>query len=239
MDNDSSISPASALDVSKTYTLLLVDDHAIVRQGLAALLAREPMWRVTSEAGTYEEALAAALAVPPPDGIVLDLSLRDRNGLDWIHEARQKGYAGKILVLSMHDETLYAGKVLAAGAQGYVMKDQAEETLLSALQTVFSGKSHLSPAIAALLADTADPSDAEKPAIGFAALTPREREILYAIGSQLTTREIAGKFGLSGRTVDVHRVNIRRKLECSSFAELLAKAMQYKRSEDGIPPSAV
>ena len=220
------------------HTLLLVDDHAIVRQGLAALLANDPDWRVAAEAGTYEDALAAALSDPPPEGVVLDLSLRDRSGLDWIREARRAGYAGKILVLSMHDETLYASKAIDAGAQGYVMKDQAEDTLLTALHTVFSGHNHLSPAATALLA-TGEGSDApaEKPATGIASLTAREREILYAIGGRLTTREIAEKFGLSGRTVDVHRVNIRRKLECSSFAELLAKAMSFRQSEDGLPPT--
>ena len=218
------------------HTLLLVDDHAIVRQGLAALLANDPDWRVAAEAGTYEDALAAALATPPPDGVLLDLSLRDRSGLDWIREARRSGYAGKILVLSMHDETLYAAKAIDAGAQGYVMKDQAEDTLLTALHTVFAGRLHLSPAAAALLA-TGEGADApaEKPATGIPSLTAREREILYAIGGRLTTREIAEKFGLSGRTVDVHRVNIRRKLECSSFAELLAKAMAFRQSEDGLP----
>ena len=180
------------------HTLLLVDDHAIVRQGLAALLANDPDWRVAAEAGTYEDALAAALADPPPDGVLLDLSLRDRSGLDWIRE----------------------------------------DTLLTALHTVFSGHNHLSPAAAALLA-TGEGTDApaEKPATGIASLTAREREILYAIGGRLTTREIAEKFGLSGRTVDVHRVNIRRKLECTSFAELLAKAMQFRQSEDGLPPA--
>jgi DNA-binding NarL/FixJ family response regulator len=219
------------------HTLLLVDDHAIVRQGLAALLARDDAWRVAAEAGTYEEALAAALANPPPEGVLLDLSLRDRNGLDWIREARRKGYAGKILVLSMHDETLYAAKAIDAGAQGYVMKDQAEDILLSALSDVFAGKIHLSPAAAALLeADGGESEAAGRPATGIGALTAREREILYAIGGRLTTREIAEKFGLSGRTVDVHRVNIRRKLGCTSFAELLAKAMQFKQSEDGSPP---
>ena len=113
-------------------SLLLVDDHAIVRQGLAALLARETDFSVCGEAKTYEDGLAA-LTAQAPACVVLDLSLRDRNGLDWIREARAKGYAGKILVLSMHDEALYAEKALRAGAQGYVMKDQAEDALVAAL----------------------------------------------------------------------------------------------------------
>lgn len=211
-------------------SLLLVDDHAIVRQGLAALLAREDDFIVCAEAGSYEDGLAA-LAARRPDGVVLDLSLRDRSGLDWIREARAKGYTGKILVLSMHDEAIYAEKALRAGAQGYVMKDQAEETLVAALRQVLAGRNYLSPAVADLLAGH-HAVPAEKEATGFEGLTPRESEILYAIGGGLTTRDIAEKFGLSGRTVDVHRTNIKRKLGCASLAEVLVKATAYKRAQD-------
>ncbi len=221
---------------AEKHTLLLVDDHAIVRQGLAALLAHEPDFAVSGAAGTYEEGLAV-LAGLQPAGVVLDLSLRDRSGLDWIRAARAQGYAGKILVLSMHDEALYAEKALRAGAQGYVMKDQAEETLVAALRTVFAGRTYLSPAAEALLAGHA--GGAAEDATGFASLTPRESEILYAIGGGLTTRDIAEKFGLSGRTVDVHRANIKRKLGCGSLAEVLVQAVEFKRTRDGdLPPPA-
>ncbi|MGD9611447.1 MAG: response regulator [Kiritimatiellia bacterium] len=217
-------------------SLLLVDDHAIVRQGLAALLARETDFAVAGEAGTYEDGLAA-LAALSPACVVLDLSLRDRSGLDWIRAARAKGYAGKILVLSMHDEGLYAEKALRAGAQGYVMKDQAEDALVAALRQVMAGQTYLSPAAKALLAG--HPGAAEKEADGFEGLTARETEILYAIGGGLTTRDIAEKFGLSGRTVDVHRANVKRKLGCGSLAEVLVKAMEYKRAQDAAlkPPA--
>ena len=218
------------------YSLLLVDDHAIVRQGLAALLTRECDFTIVGEAGTYAEGLAAVLSLQPA-GVVLDLSLRDQSGLDWIREARAKGYAGKILVLSMHDEDLYADKALRAGAQGYVMKDQAEETLVAALRTVLAGGTHLSPAAAALLAGSAE--SAGKAADGFAALTARESEILAAMGSGLTTRDIAEKFGLSGRTVEVHRGNIKRKLGCHSLAEMMVKAAEFRRAQDAAlqPPA--
>ncbi len=218
-------------------TLLLVDDHAIVRQGLAALLAREADFAVAGEAGTYEDGLAA-LAAAAPDAVVLDLSLRDRSGLDWIREARAKGYAGKILVLSMHDEAVYAEKALRAGAQGYVMKDQAEETLVAALRQVRAGQTYLSPAAEKLLAGGPGAVGGKEPN-GIAGLTARETEILYAIGGGLTTREIAEKFGLSGRTVDVHRANVKRKLGCSSLAEVLVHALDYKRAQDAAlqPPA--
>ena len=224
------------MSADRKTPLLLVDDHAIVRQGLAALLGREADFTVCGEAGTFEEGLAA-LAALQPGAVVLDLSLRDRSGLDWIRAARAQGYAGPILVLSMHDEGLYAEKALHAGAQGYVMKDQAEETLVAALRRIAAGQTYLSPAAEKLLA--AHPGADEKAADGFAGLTARESEILYAIGGGLTTRDVAEKFGLSGRTVDVHRVNIKRKLGCASLAEVLVKATEFKRAQDAaLKPAA-
>ncbi|NCA83314.1 MAG: response regulator transcription factor [Opitutae bacterium] len=225
------------METAGKTTLLLVDDHAIVRQGLAALLAREADFAICAEAGTYEDGLAA-LRAHRPGCVVLDLSLRDRSGLEWIREVRAQGYAGHILVLSMHDESLYAEKALRAGAQGYVMKDQAEEALVAALRAVVAGQTYLSPAAEALLAGHS--GGAEKEADGFAGLTARESEILCAIGGGLTTRDIAEKFGLSGRTVDAHRVNIKRKLGCGSLAEVLVKALEYKRAQDDVlPPPAL
>ncbi|MDY0146223.1 MAG: response regulator transcription factor [Kiritimatiellia bacterium] len=220
---------------AKKTSLLLVDDHAIVRQGLAALLASETDFTVCAEAGTYDEGLAAVEQFQP-ECVILDLSLRDRNGLEWIREVRARGFEGRILVLSMHDEGLYAEKALQAGAEGYVMKDQAEETLVAALRQVRSGQRYLSPAAAELLAGH-PPPPADKEVGGYDSLTARENEILYAIGGGITTREIAEKFGLSGRTVDVHRANIKRKLECASLAEVLVKAAEFKRQRDAaLPP---
>ncbi|NLB66563.1 MAG: response regulator transcription factor [Lentisphaerae bacterium] len=215
------------------HTLLLVDDHAIVRQGLAALLRTEPDFTVCGEAGTYDEGLETVARLKP-DCVILDLSLRDRSGLEWIREARAGGFDGHILVLSMHDEALYAEKALAAGAQGYIMKDQAEEALVEALQLVMAGDIYLSPAAAALLDGSPAPA-VEAGDGGFEGLTGRESEILYAIGGGLSTREIAEQFGLSGRTVDVHRANIKRKLGCNTLAEVLLRAADYKRLRDTHP----
>lgn len=220
-----------------TTSLLLVDDHAIVRQGLAALLSSEADFTVCAEAGTYDEGLAAVDQFQP-ECVILDLSLRDRNGLEWIREVRARGFEGRILVLSMHDEGLYAEKALQAGAEGYVMKDQAEETLVAALRQVRAGQTYLSPAAAELLAGH-PPPPVDKGLAGYDSLTARENEILYAIGGGMTTREVAENFGLSGRTVDVHRANIKRKLECGSLAEVLVKAAEFKRQRDAALPPPV
>lgn len=210
--------------------LLLVDDHAIVRRGVAALLGGEGDWEVAGEAGEYGEALEAAERLKP-DAILLDLSLKDRSGLDWIAEARARGVEGKILVLSMYDEGTFAEKARARGADGYVMKDRAEEELPGALREVLAGGAHWKTA-----AKEAEPGEGKGPGEAggdeFAELTAREAEILYAVGAGKTTKEIAEAFHLSVRTVDVHRLNIKRKLGCGTFGDVLAKAMEYKRRED-------
>lgn len=224
-------------DESAKIRVLLVDDHAIVRKGLAALLMREKDIEICGEAGTVEEAFRDIFDLHPAC-VIVDLSIKDRNGLDLIRDVRAKGYFGKILVLSMHDESLYADKAIRAGAQGYVMKDQADEVLVSALRTVLEGRIYASPAVtSAMLGQLSEAPSPEKETPGIAGLTAREAEILYAIGSGLTTRDIAEKYGLSGRTVDVHRVNIRRKLGCNSVAEVMVKAVAYKQGVDAAAPA--
>lgn len=208
------------------HRLFLIDDHAIVRQGIAALLAREAEFTICGEAGTFAEGLQGVLE-KQPDAVLLDLSLRDQSGLDLLVELRKAGFTRPVLVLSMHDETLYAPKAIHAGAQGYVMKDRADETLLEALHTVLAGGTHLSENIRLRMQhEEAVPADAEPDEYG---LTSREKEILLAIGEGLSTRAIAERFGLSGRTVEVHRANIRKKVGGHSHAELLIKAMEYRR----------
>lgn len=226
-----------ATSQSNKIRVLLVDDHAIVRKGLMALLEQEKDIEVCGEAGTLEEAFTAAFALHP-SCLIVDLSIKDRNGLDLIRELRNRGYFGKILVLSMHDESLYADKAIRAGAQGYVMKDQADEVLVAALRAVLAGQIYASPAVtSSLLGQLSETPTPEKETPGISGLTTREAEVLYAIGEGMTTREIAEKFGLSGRTVDVHRVNIRRKLGCTSAAEVMIQAVAYKQGMDAAAPA--
>ena len=120
-------------------TILVVDDHSIVRHGLASLLAREKDFRIIGEAGSYDEALEA-MAKQTPDVAIVDITLKDKSGLDLIRDAREKYPNIKYLVLSMHDESVYAEKALRAGAQGYVMKEKADEVIVDALRTVLRGE---------------------------------------------------------------------------------------------------
>jgi len=210
--------------------ILLVDDHAIVRQGLALLLAKHPEFTVCGEAGSYEEALAAADALQP-DVALVDVTLKDRNGLELIREWRERQPRLRAVVLSMHDEREYAERALRAGARGYVMKENADEVVVEALHTVLRGEVYASAEVSArMLRQLADGGPEETGPGGVASLTERELEIFRALGEGLTSRKIAERFGLSERTVEVHRANIKRKLGCQDSAQVLREAVRYVES---------
>lgn len=209
----------------KAARVLIVDDHAIVRFGMGALLSGESDLVLCGEAGSYDEALQAFRELEP-DVAVIDLSLHDRSGLDLIRQLREEGVAIPLLVLSMHHESTHAEKALRAGAQGYIMKEDADESLVDALRTVLSGRLHVSGEISERLLRTYIEGDEEMSG-GIDCLTDREREIFECLGRGLTTRKIAEQFGLSARTVEVHRARIKRKLGCEDAAQVLHRAVKW------------
>ncbi len=215
------------------HRVLVIDDHSIVRHGLAALLAKEKDLAICGEAGSYEEA-EAAIAELKPDILIVDIVLKDRNGLDLIREARETNPSLKALVLSMHDESEYANRALRAGAQGYVMKENADATIVDAIRTILRGDVFVSPETAArILKQYATPPGEQTPAQGVAALTDRELEIFERIGKGLSTRKIAEQLGLSPRTVEVHRAHIKHKLQCEDAAQLVREAVRWVEGRKG------
>ena len=212
---------------AKPARILVVDDHAIVRHGLSLLLSKHKDLAICGEAGTYEEALAA-LERERPDILLADITLKERSGLDLIREVRTRWPEVRGLVLSMHDEDEYAERALRAGARGYVMKENADDVIVEAIRTVLSGEVYASPEVSARMLRQfveGEPGPAEAGGIG--SLTEREVEIFRCLGEGLTTRKIAEHFGLSGRTVEVHRANIKRKLGCEDTAQLLREAVKW------------
>lgn len=206
--------------------LLIVDDHAIVRHGLALLLSRFPEFTVAAEAGSRADALAVAGGTEV-DAAIVDLSLKDGSGLDLIRDLVRQKPKLPCLVLSMHDELEYAEKALRAGARGYVMKENADEVIVDALRKVLAGELYASPDVAAkLLRQVVTPHEA-RGAEGVDSLTDREKEIFRCLGQGLTTKKIAEQFGLSARTVEVHRASIKRKLACEDTAQLLREAVRW------------
>ena len=213
--------------------ILVVDDHAVVRHGIAALLAGAPDLSICGEAGTFEEAEKAVFKLNP-DVILLDITLKDRNGLELIKIARADNPDVKVLVLSMHDESTHAERALRAGANGYVMKERADDVIVEALRTVLRGEIFVSPEMAGrILRQFVEEPKGEKAEFGIEALTDREREVFAMIGQGLSTRKIADRLNLSDRTVEVHRMHIKRKLRCEDAAQVLREAVRY--AEQGGP----
>ena len=194
---------------------LLVDDHQIVRSGVRKVLEATGTIEVVGEASGVRDALAQARALHP-DVVVLDLTLSDGSGLDVIADLREGG--ARVVILSMQDEPAYARKAFELGAQGYVVKDAADDELASAIDTVLGDRIYVHPSIAARLV-MAEPEDD---------LTDREREILRFIALGYTNQEIAGQLFLSVRTIEAHRRHILDKLRLSTRADLVRYALERR-----------
>lgn len=211
--------------------VLLVDDHPIVRQGLAMLINAEPDLMVCGEASTGAEALQL-VRTTQPDLVMIDISLEDRSGVELIREIRAMAGELPMLALSMHDESLYAERVLRAGGRGYVMKQEATEKLLTAIRRVLAGEIYLSPRMSTRLLGqlaSAAPGGDVSP---ISRLTDRELEVFTMIGRGLSTREIAEKLFLSVKTVEAHREHIKEKLGLRSSVELVRHAVQFNLAPD-------
>lgn len=215
--------------------ILMVDDHSIVRHGLSALLGKSEEFEVCGEAGTLEEAQAALKALKP-DILIVDITLKDDNGLELIPAAKEENPALKVLVLSMHDESVYAEKALRAGAQGYVMKEDADDVVVEALQTLLRGEMFVSNETASKMLKQLinGEEEDEAPKSGVEALTDREKEVFEQIGLGMSTRKIAEKLKLSDRTVEVHRAHIKKKLQCEDAAQVVREAVRWVENKDRI-----
>jgi two-component system, NarL family, response regulator NreC len=194
---------------------LLVDDHQIVRSGVRKVLEATGRFDVVGEAAGVRDALERTRALRP-DVVVLDLGLKDGSGLDVIAEVRELG--PRIVVLSMQDEPAYARKAFELGAQGYVIKDAADDELAAAIDAVLADRIYVHPALAARLV-MHEPEDD---------LTERERQILRLIALGYTNQEIAGQLFLSVRTIEAHRRHILDKLRLSTRAELVRYALERR-----------
>jgi len=206
--------------------ILIVDDHPIVRQGLSLLIAQDSRLEVCGEASDASEAMRQC-AGARPHLVVIDISLRNGNGIELIKQIKTQ-YAGiKMLVASMHDESVYAERALRAGAMGYINKAEATEKVIDAIHNILEGRLYLSPKLADKMLHrlvTTGESTSRSPV---ETLSDRELEVFEMIGRGMTTREIAAKIHLSPKTVETYRENIKKKLDLSNATELTRHAVQW------------
>lgn len=203
--------------------VLLVEDHPIFREGLAQLVNRQADLAVCAEAATPQEAIAA-VEKHAPDVAVIDLMLNGAGGTELIKQLRALSPQLRILVLSMHEENVYAERVLRAGASGYVMKQEASGTVIAGIRAVLAGEIHVSRKITVSLMQKALAAPESGGGEVASLLSDRELQVFELIGAGVTTRDIATRLGLSVKTVETHRENIKRKLDIPSGAELLNRA---------------
>jgi len=205
--------------------VVLIDDHPIMRHGLAQLVRTEAGLDVCGEAGSAREGLEVVGRLKP-DLAIIDLTLPDKNGLELVKDIRAMHPATQCLVLSMHDEALYGERSLRAGARGYVMKEEAADHLISAIQKVLGGGLYVSETLnARMLEQVAGSSRART--TGMDSLTDRELEILELIGKGVATKNIATQLSISARTVEAHRAHIKEKLGVTDGAALVRHAVQW------------
>jgi DNA-binding NarL/FixJ family response regulator len=210
--------------------VLLVDDHPIVREGLAARLELEADMSVCGMAENAEQGMQV-IAATSPDIVVTDLSLTGKPGLELIKDIRAARPTLPILVLSIHDEELWAERVLRAGAQGYVMKAQATDKVMDAIRRVLAGGVWLSEKMNTALLGRLAQGQVPTSGSPLSNLSDRELEVFQMIGTGLSVKEIAANLFLSAKTVEVHREHIKEKLGLKSSAELLRYAVTYTLGE--------
>ncbi len=214
--------------------LLIVDDHPMMRQGLSQLVGAEPDLVMCGEAANAEEAIDA-IRSSRPDLVLADISLPGKNGLELIKDFQAIQPDLPVLVISMHDESLYAERVLRAGGRGYIMKQEGAQKLMAAIRQVLNGKIYVSEKISAYILEAMSGRRAAAENSSLEKLSDREFEVFQLIGQCKSSRDIAEQLHLSIKTVDVHRTNIKAKLKLKSAAELVGFATRWAEAQASSP----
>ena len=206
--------------------IIIVDDHAVVRRGVRALLESQPGWEVAGEAVTGREAVDLAKRLCP-DIVVMDLSLPELNGLDAARQILKDSPRTEVLVLTMHHSEELVRNVLQAGARGYVLKSDADASLITAVESLRDHKPFLTSTVTEFVLDGYVHS-AEEDVVNAGTVTPREREIIQLLAEGKSNKETASALSVSVKTVEAHRANIMRKLRLRSVSDLVRYAIRNK-----------
>ena len=210
--------------------ILVVEDHPLMRAGLAQLINRQPDIVVCGEAGD-PHAASRELAQTSPDLILSDITMPGRSGFEFIKDLIAERPDRLILVVSMHDEVIYAERALRAGARGYVMKDAGGDNLLLAIRQVLAGRVYLSPQMSAKILEELSGRRPRGSGSPIEKLSDREFEVLQLVGLGKSTRDIAAQLHLSPKTVDVHRGHIKKKLELKDATALVRFAVRWVETQ--------
>lgn len=206
--------------------IVVVDDHAVVRRGVRALLESQPGWEVSAEATNGREAVEIAKRLQP-DIVVMDLTLPGLNGLDATRQILKESPRTEVLVLTMHQSEELARNVLQAGARGYILKSDADESLIAAVDTLRQHKPFLTSKVTEFVLDDylrrGEEQDVGAP---HPALTTREREIIQLLAEGRSNKEAASELGISVKTIEAHRANLMRKLRLRSLSDLVRYAIR-------------
>ncbi len=215
-----------AKKAEKKAKILIVDDYPIMRRGLVELIDQERDLAVCGEAESIASALDA-IKQRSPQVVLVDLSLKNESGLELIKDIKLRYPKIMILVLSMHDEEIYAERVLRAGAHGYIMKQQATDQILAAIRRVLAGEFYLSDAMASKIVRSVTGDRPAPTSSPVERLSDRELEVFRLIGAGLGTRQIAERFSRSIKTVETYREHIKLKLDLKDSSELVQNAIQW------------
>jgi DNA-binding NarL/FixJ family response regulator len=223
---------AGAAAANRKSKIFVVDDHPIVRQGLGLLINREPDMIVC---GAAEEAQSALRAIPTlqPDVMVVDISLSGPDGLELVKTIRTRDANLPILVLSMHDESIYAERALRAGANGYIMKQEATEKVLVAIRRILRGEVYLSDRVSSKMLQQYVRGSSTARESPVADLSDRELEVFRLVGEGHGTRQIAEELHLSVKTVETYQAHIKEKLSLRNARELVQHAIEWHLTEKG------
>ena len=219
---------APAPQTRRKHRVLVIDDHAMVREGVAEIISHADDLSVCGTASTANEGLGL-LDKLKPDLVIVDITLPGKNGIEFIKDARSLHPELRILVMSMHDESLYADRVLRAGGRGYIRKQEGGDKLVEAMRRILRGEIAVSEKITGqLLEKFSGRTTMDSPLEG---LSDRELEVFQLIGHGKTMKEIGDELNLSPKTIEVHRSHIREKLRVTSAAELVAYAARWSQSQ--------
>ncbi len=229
-DGDSS---AAAPAPSTARKILLVDDHPITRQGLRMLISQQPGMSVVGESDNAAQAMDLAAKLKP-DIVIVDIALRSANGIELTKNLKAHSPDLLILIVSMHDEELFAERALRAGARGYLMKHEASERVVEALGKISTGELYISDRVRGRMLSRLVNNRTGEVTSPVESLSDREMEVFQLIGNGYATRQIAERLNLSVKTIDSYREHLKLKLSLESGAELVRYAIQWVKAQDSV-----